>query len=180
MASNTGLFAKHDEKQQQQQQSHQHGGSSLAVEMLSSSTLAPLSSTLAPTQSSTGPLDTVYSDTISQRQLDLSVGDRSATPGYLQPAGDSSSSLSQDQQRQISSGSAPCDSAPLAARAAPDPGPSSAFGAAAAAGSDDGTLELPPLAREMGVSCASLIRLFRADADAEYEQPVWMVVNLQV
>lgn len=39
---------------------------------------------------------------------------------------------------------------------------------------------LPPLARELNVSVASLIRLFKADIDVDYEQPVWMVVNLQV
>eukprot|EP00775_Hariotina_reticulata_P007291 gene7291-7504_t len=83
-----------------------------------------------------------------------------------------------DQQRAVSStplGTGLGDNSPPAANTAPPvdhPG-------GAAAGSDDGTLEVPPLARELGVSCASLIRLFRADADAEYEQPVWMVVNLQ-
>lgn len=40
--------------------------------------------------------------------------------------------------------------------------------------------ELPPLACELGVTADTLSRLFRADAEAEYEQPVWMVVNLQV
>jgi hypothetical protein len=40
--------------------------------------------------------------------------------------------------------------------------------------------ELPLLARELGVSVASLGRLFRAEAEADFEQPVWMVVNLQV
>ncbi|KAF8055283.1 PAS2 [Scenedesmus sp. PABB004] len=39
--------------------------------------------------------------------------------------------------------------------------------------------ELPPLARELGVRVGALVRLFRADAEAEHEQPVWMVVNLQ-
>jgi hypothetical protein len=37
-----------------------------------------------------------------------------------------------------------------------------------------------PLARELGVSLASLVRLFTADRSDEFDQPVWMVVNLQV
>lgn len=38
----------------------------------------------------------------------------------------------------------------------------------------------PPLVQQLGVSIDSLARLFRADADTEFEQPVWMVINLQV
>jgi hypothetical protein len=37
-----------------------------------------------------------------------------------------------------------------------------------------------PLARELGVSLSSLVRLFTADRSDEFDQPVWMVVNLQV
>jgi len=37
----------------------------------------------------------------------------------------------------------------------------------------------PSLVRELGVTLASLERLFRAEGRHDYEQPVWMVVNLQ-
>jgi hypothetical protein len=37
----------------------------------------------------------------------------------------------------------------------------------------------PALAMELGVPMDTLLRLFTADALTEFEQPVWMVVNLQ-
>jgi hypothetical protein len=55
-------------------------------------------------------------------------------------------------------------------------------------GDDDGSSKAaeaeaegePALARELGVTVASLDRLFCAGRRHEFEQPVWMVVNLQV
>jgi hypothetical protein len=55
--------------------------------------------------------------------------------------------------------------------------PMAAVPPAAAAGGDDPE---PALARELGVTLPSLERLFRAEGRHDFEQPVWMVVNLQV
>lgn len=41
-------------------------------------------------------------------------------------------------------------------------------------------VEEPLLARELGVTMESMARLFRVDGRHAFEQPVWMVVNLQV
>jgi len=52
----------------------------------------------------------------------------------------------------------------------------------AVTGSSNGTTSTnaePPLAVALGVSVASLERLFRAGGQHDFEQPVWMVVNLQ-
>jgi hypothetical protein len=63
----------------------------------------------------------------------------------------------------------------------PGPGPGPAceaqHAAAAAAGTAEGD---PPLVLELGVSLAALERLFTAEGRHDFEQPVWMVVNLQV
>jgi hypothetical protein len=65
------------------------------------------------------------------------------------------------------------------AAAAPAAGGAAAAGGTAAAGDPAADAE-PLLARELGVTAASLARLFRADGKHDFEQPVWMVVNLQV
>lgn len=57
-----------------------------------------------------------------------------------------------------------------------------ARGGSGGGGGDGGTRGEgePPLTRELGVSISSLARLFTADGRHDFEQPVWMVVNLQV
>jgi hypothetical protein len=79
--------------------------------------------------------------------------------------------MQQQQQQQQGAGSGSQLPLRAAAAAAEPAGP---------AGSSSSSSEVPLLARELGVSVGSLMRLFRADAEAEFEQPVWMVVNLQV
>jgi len=56
-----------------------------------------------------------------------------------------------------------------------------ADGGVGAGGGDDGGAEggEPALARDLGVTLASLDRLFRSNGKRDFEQPVWMVVNLQ-
>jgi hypothetical protein len=79
-------------------------------------------------------------------------------------------SLGMQQQQQQQQGDGSARELPIREAAAEPAGP---------AGSNSSS-EVPLLARELGVSVGSLMRLFRADAEAEFEQPVWMVVNLQV
>lgn len=69
-----------------------------------------------------------------------------------------------------------------AAKAAEAPADATAAAEAAAAAGDHGcsSSDVLLLVRELGVSMASLLRLFTAGFEAEFEQPVWMVVNLQV
>lgn len=45
---------------------------------------------------------------------------------------------------------------------------------------DSGSVASKSLASRLDVSLSSLERLFRADTQQDFEQPVWMVVNLQV
>ncbi|WIA44621.1 hypothetical protein OEZ86_007339 [Tetradesmus obliquus] len=74
----------------------------------------------------------------------------------------------------------PTPTSPAAAAAAKQGAGKLAAAAAAEAGSSSSSSsEVPLLARELGVSVGSLGRLFRAEAEADFEQPVWMVVNLQ-
>ncbi|WIA24133.1 hypothetical protein OEZ85_013728 [Tetradesmus obliquus] len=76
----------------------------------------------------------------------------------------------------------PTPTSPAAAAAAAKQGAGKLAAAAAAeagSSSSSSSSEVPLLARELGVSVGSLGRLFRAEAEADFEQPVWMVVNLQ-
>jgi hypothetical protein len=66
---------------------------------------------------------------------------------------------------------------PAAAGAARGEAQGESGGGAAADAAED---EAPQLVRELGVSLESMERLFTADTQQEFKQPVWMVVNLQV
>jgi hypothetical protein len=96
-------------------------------------------------------------------------------PGALSSGGSASSSGGQ-----LAPVCSPAPQQPAAGE--PEPATPSAATAVAAAptGAAGGGGGEPPLARSLGVSVASLERLFRADGAQDWEQPVWMVVNLQV
>eukprot|EP00877_Chromochloris_zofingiensis_P010870 jgi/Chrzof1/6036/Cz17g03070.t1 len=118
----------------------------------SSSSILSVMTTMAELVSSSGFL--VKSDGMLQLAAPLSLS-HSTLAG-------TSSDASSDILRGSSGDNISIDAAPLAFNPLPGGGDA-----------------LPPLARELNVSVASLIRLFKADIDVDYEQPVWMVVNLQ-
>ncbi|KIZ05139.1 hypothetical protein MNEG_2822 [Monoraphidium neglectum] len=99
-------------------------------------------------------------------------GDEAAsTPQRLERSGRSDASTSAAAAASITGG------APAAAAAARGEAQGeSGGGAAPVGGAED---EAPPLVRELGVSLESMERLFTADTQQEFKQPVWMVVNLQ-
>ncbi|KAI8472520.1 MAG: hypothetical protein J3K34DRAFT_503549 [Monoraphidium minutum] len=85
----------------------------------------------------------------------------------------------------LSGPSSPQGSSPLRAPTQPPLQQQAADGAPAAAaggeagGEEEGAAGPPPLVLELGVTLATLERLFTAGAAQELGQPVWMVVNLQ-